>query len=37
MWYILLMWGIYVIFILLGPLMMLNCLNAIFVEVLATF
>ena len=30
--YILLMWGMYVLFILLAPLMMLNCLNAIFVE-----
>ena len=30
--YILFMWGLYVLFILLAPLMMLNCLNAIFVE-----
>lgn len=30
--YVLLLWGMYVLFILLGPLMMLNCLNAIFVE-----
>jgi ABC-type multidrug transport system fused ATPase/permease subunit len=30
--YILLVWGLYVVFIVLAPLMMLNCLNAIFVE-----
>ena len=30
--YILLVWALYVIFIVLAPLMMLNCLNAIFVE-----
>jgi voltage-gated sodium channel len=30
--YILLVWAMYVAFILLAPLMMLNCLNAIFVE-----
>ena len=32
MGYILLVWALYVIFIVLAPLMMLNCLNAIFVE-----
>ena len=32
MGYILLVWFMYVLFILLAPLMMLNCLNAIFVE-----
>lgn len=30
--YILLLWALYIAFILLAPLMMLNCLNAIFVE-----
>lgn len=30
--YVMLVWGLYVLFILFGPLMMLNCLNAIFVE-----
>ena len=32
MGYILLVWALYVVFIVLAPLMMLNCLNAIFVE-----
>lgn len=32
MGYILLVWALYVLFIVLAPLMMLNCLNAIFVE-----
>ncbi len=34
--YILLVWALYVLFILLAPLMMLNCLNAIFVEGVVT-
>lgn len=32
MGYILMVWMLYILFILLAPLMMLNCLNAIFVE-----
>lgn len=32
LWYVLLVWGLYTLFIVLAPLMMLNCLNAIFVE-----